>query len=64
MGIELDNAFNEYRGKTREGQDGECMAHAHDFKKNHRREEQESTKRVPGTPVRGVMRHKSTVPHH
>ncbi len=44
MGLELDKAFNTHRNKTREGQRGTCMAHAHEVTQKPKKEAQESTK--------------------
>ncbi len=59
MGLELDKAFNAHRDKTREGQRGTCMAHAHDITKNQRRRRGNLQMRIPGNHERGATRHNS-----
>ncbi len=43
-------AFNAHNDKTRDNQEGATFAYAHDITKNHKREEHESIKMIPGNP--------------
>ncbi len=64
MGIELDMTFNAHKDKTREGQEGLYMIHAHDVTQNYTWDEQESTKEDSQESQRGTTAHYSVHQMH